>query len=80
MTASSDDLPVCARCRRPVRRNRKHYETYERMHWSCFHYAYEHGEDRDPDEACADPLCPARAFDPNPPPEGWPRGKDHTGG
>ena len=45
------------------------YETYERMHWSCFHYEFEHGAGRaDPDIACRDPACPARAFDPNPQP------------
>jgi len=39
------------------------------MHWACFHDEFEHfGGSGDPDEACADPHCPARAFDPNPPP------------
>ena len=43
------------------------------MHWACFHYEFEHGLDGsgDPDIACADPTCPARAFDPDPQPPGW---------
>jgi hypothetical protein len=56
----------CQRCRRPVVVNAEHYEVFERMHWSCFHYDFEH--DGDPDAACEDPSCPARAFDPSPPP------------
>lgn len=53
--------PQCVRCHRPVIRNREHFETFERMHWSCFHYEFEHPDD--PDVACGDPSCPARAFD-----------------
>jgi hypothetical protein len=49
-----------------VERNRSNYETFEKMHWLCFHLEFEH--DGDPDIACADPSCPARAFDPEPPP------------
>ena len=56
----------CVRCKRSVVRNRDKYDVFERMHWSCFHYEYEH--EGDPDIACADPTCPARAFDPNPRP------------
>jgi hypothetical protein len=43
------------------------------MHWACFHYEFEHGAagNADPDIACADPSCPARAFDPNPQPPAW---------
>jgi hypothetical protein len=54
-----------------VRRNRDRYEALERMHWSCFHYAFEHNvddPDADADIACGDPSCPARAFDPSPTP------------
>jgi len=62
-------LPACVRCGRPVRRNQANYETFERMHWACFHYEFEHnGGAGDPDEACRDPQCPARAFDDQPPP------------
>jgi hypothetical protein len=59
--------PLCQRCHRPVVRNRDYYETYERMHWACFHYEFEHEAGAgDPDVACGDPCCPARAFDQNP--------------
>lgn len=58
--------PVCERCNRSVTRNRENYETFERMHWVCFHYEFEHSVD--PDVACADPSCPSRSFDPDPPP------------
>ena len=65
-----DDAPECVRCHRPVVRNRDSYEMFERMHWSCFHYEFEHERgELDPDIACRDPSCPARAFDPNPPPD-----------
>jgi hypothetical protein len=63
---NDSDAPVCVRCGVPVVRERDHYETFEKMHWSCFHYEFEHdlGDGlRDPDIACADPSCPARAFD-----------------
>ena len=64
---------LCVRCGRPVERNRDSYETFERMHWACFHYEFEHDAtgSGDPDVACADPSCPARAFDPDPQPPGW---------
>jgi hypothetical protein len=60
--SADPETPECQRCHRPVIRNRANYETFERMHWSCFHYEFEH--DGDPDVACGDPGCPARAFDP----------------
>lgn len=64
--SSSDEPLICVRCKKPVIRNRSNYQVFEKMHWSCFHYAYEH--EGDPDISCADPDCPARAFDPNPRP------------
>jgi hypothetical protein len=66
--SSNEDAQLCLRCGRPVVVSRHHYETYERMHWICFHLEYEHGDHRDPDSACGDPGCPARAFDPKAPP------------
>ncbi|MDF4251410.1 hypothetical protein [Streptomyces sp. WMMB303] len=57
-------LPVCVRCGRVVRVNADLYDTFERMHWVCFHYEFEHAvgdPDRDPDQACDDPSCPMRA-------------------
>jgi hypothetical protein len=35
-------VPVCVRCGRPVRVNADQYEVFERMHWVCFHYEFEH--------------------------------------
>ncbi len=46
---------ICVRCKQPVVKNAEHYETFERMHWVCFHLEYEHN--RDPDDECADPSC-----------------------
>jgi len=53
----------CRRCNRPVRVNRDNYETFERMHYVCFHYEFEHDLTRtantDPDEDCGVPGCPS---------------------
>lgn len=58
----------CVRCGRPVARNAANFDTFERMHWVCFHYEFEH-DPVDPDTACGDPNCPARAFDKRPRPD-----------
>lgn len=50
------DLPICVRCNLPVEKNADSYETFERMHWLCFHLEFEH--DGDPDRPCKDPSCP----------------------
>jgi ferredoxin len=64
----TDELQ-CVRCGRPVVRNQDSYVALERMHWVCFHYEFEHFDGTgDPDPACSDPSCPARAFDRDPPP------------
>ncbi len=34
------------------------YDTFERMHWVCFHYEIEH-DPADPDEACNAGGCPS---------------------
>jgi hypothetical protein len=47
---------ICVRCGRAVIKNRDEFETFEKMHWLCFHLEYEHKAD--PDEACDDPSCP----------------------
>ncbi|MFI5732717.1 hypothetical protein ACIA49_21550 [Kribbella sp. NPDC051587] len=49
---------VCVRCQRPVRVGRENYEVFERMHYVCFHYEFEHG-DADVDEECAAAGCPS---------------------
>ncbi|MDP1849813.1 MAG: hypothetical protein Q8K79_18650 [Solirubrobacteraceae bacterium] len=56
----ADDPHVCVRCNQPVVVNREMYEVFERMHWVCFHFEFEHGE-HDPDVGCADPSCPMGA-------------------
>lgn len=54
--------PICRRCGRRVRVSRAQYETFERMHYVCFHYEFEHElgiRDGDPDEDCGVPGCPS---------------------
>jgi hypothetical protein len=58
---TNTDTLICIRCNRPVEINKKNYETYEKMHWICFHLEYEH--DTDPDKACSDPGCPWRQLE-----------------
>ena len=45
---------TCHRYGRPVEANAGSYEAFERMHWVCFHFEYEHGDDLDPDLPCND--------------------------
>jgi hypothetical protein len=69
MAKADDDAPAelrCVRCRRPVVRSRDEYDVFEKMHWVCFHYEFEHG-DYDVDAACRDPACPSRMIDEEPP-------------
>ena len=47
---------LCKRCKKPVEVNATYYDTFEQMHWLCFHLEFEH--EGDPDEACGDPSCP----------------------
>ena len=54
----ADEAQICVRCNRPVVVNRKMYEVFERMHWVCFHFEFEH--EGDPDAPCRDPSCPMR--------------------
>ncbi len=45
-----------------MRVSAQHFETFERMHWVCFHYEFEHdarGEGVDPDEDCGVAGCPS---------------------
>ena len=59
--------PIGRRCRRPVVVSGERYDVFGHMHWVCFHYEFERGDDRDPDQACRDPSCPSRMIDPGPP-------------
>jgi hypothetical protein len=54
MSMQSD--PICIHCNEPVVVNRENYDTFEKMHWLCFHLVYEHNAD--PDEPCSDIGCP----------------------
>ena len=49
--------PECQRCGRTVAS--ADYETFERMHYVCFHYEFEHG-DVDVDKECGAGGCPSR--------------------
>ena len=54
--------------RQAVRVNRDSFEIFERMHYVCFHYEFEH-HGPDPDEECAAGGCPSSLFSsPAPPP------------
>jgi hypothetical protein len=57
---------TCARCGREVRVNRDSYEIFERMHYVCFHYEFEH-DPYDLDEECNAGGCPSFRLDAPPP-------------
>lgn len=57
MEKQKADYLICVRCNRPVCVYEKDYLLFEKMHWICFHFEFEHG-DYDPDEPCQDPSCP----------------------
>jgi hypothetical protein len=61
---SEDGKQPCRRCRYPVRMSPDNYEIFERMHFVCFHYEFEHRSgvpDNDPDVDCGLPGCPSGA-------------------
>jgi hypothetical protein len=60
MTGNAEQL-VCARCGQEVRVNRDSYEIFERVHYVCFHYVFEH-MGFDPDEECDAGGCPSSIF------------------
>lgn len=64
---SATDKLACARCGREVRVNRDSYEIFERMHYVCFRYEFEHGP-YDPDEECNAGGCPSSRLDAPAPP------------
>jgi hypothetical protein len=49
-------MATCKRCGQPITVHATDADTFEGMHWLCFHLEYEHWAD--PDEPCADPSCP----------------------
>lgn len=56
---------LCRRCHRPVEISRDQYDVFERMHYVCFHYDFEH-DPVDPDEECGAGGCPSAAVNPRP--------------
>ena len=60
MPTDTEEL-ICVRCGLEVRVNRESYEIFERMHWVCFHFEFEH-MGFDPDEECDAPGCPSTPF------------------
>jgi hypothetical protein len=60
--------PTCRRCRRPVRVSAEQFEVFEQMHYTCFHYEFEH-DPFDPDEECAAGGCPSASISPTQRPE-----------
>jgi hypothetical protein len=71
---SEAGTPVCIRCGREVRVNRDSYEIFERMHYVCFHYEFEHAG-FDPDEECDAGGCPSSSHRAGPLPLAGPSGK-----
>ncbi|WP_165956758.1 hypothetical protein [Kribbella antibiotica] len=53
----------CMRCGKPVQETREDYEVFERMHWDCFHFEFEHNlyGDIAEDVDCGQPSCPVTA-------------------
>jgi len=47
----------CRRCHKPVVASAADYEVFERMHYVCFHFEFEH--QGDPDVECVAGGCPA---------------------
>lgn len=50
-------MPVCRRCARQVVAGAADYDLFEHMHYTCFHYEFEHPGD--PDTECDAGGCPA---------------------
>jgi hypothetical protein len=55
------DPLFCLRCGRPVTVEAGRFEVFERMHYVCFHYEFEH-DPFDPDEECSAGGCPSAAI------------------
>jgi hypothetical protein len=51
----------CRRCQRAVKVSAAQFEVFERMHYVCFHYDFEHGE-YDVDEECTAGGCPSASL------------------
>lgn len=51
----------CRRCHLPVKVSAGPFEVFERMHYVCFHYEFEHGA-FDVDEECTPGGCPSASL------------------
>lgn len=60
MSSTKNTLP-CRRCGRAVEVSAAQYETFENMHYVCFHYEFEH-DPADPDQECGAGGCPSGAL------------------
>lgn len=60
MAIAADTLR-CRRCGRAVVVSAAQYETFERMHYVCFHYEFEH-DPAGPDLECTAGGCPSGAL------------------
>jgi hypothetical protein len=59
----TDPALTCRHCGRSVVIAAEHFEVFERMHYSCFHYLLEH-DPFDPDEECTAGGCPSASIQP----------------
>jgi hypothetical protein len=59
---------VCRRCGLEVKISADQFEVFERMHYTCFHYLFEH-DPFDPDEECTAGGCPSASVSPDTPDE-----------
>jgi hypothetical protein len=59
---------TCRRCGLAVTVSAAQFDVFERMHYSCFHYVFEH-DPFDPDEECSAGGCPSAAIGPTQRPE-----------
>jgi len=53
-----DNDRVCRRCGREVSVSADQFEVFEKMHYVCFHYEFEH-DPTDPDTECTAGGCPS---------------------
>jgi hypothetical protein len=53
------DVRICRRCQRPA--ETPDFDIFEKMHYVCFHYEFEH--DVDADKECSAGGCPSRRAD-----------------
>jgi hypothetical protein len=58
---------VCRACGEVVELNADRFDIFEQMHYTCFHYEFEHSGDRD--QECDAGGCPAELIGPRPFPD-----------